>query len=192
MAKTVEELEAELKAERDAKAALEANKARLTDESFKFKQRAQDAEAKLDEAEKAKLKANGDLETLLQKERDAKKNLADTLETRTKSYVKEKLKSAVAAKAKDAHDIDMILKITDHKDLLKIDNDTLAVDGVDEFLGKCRESHAYLFTKSKLDTSGQEKPKDGTHDTSDEAYAKALEGCKTRKEMDDVRAKFGK
>jgi len=194
MSKTVEELQKELEEIQRAKAEAEASKQRLEEESKKYKQRAQDAEGKLSEAEKKKLEEQGNLQELLRKEREEKEKLAGRLNETTSSVLREKLRSEVAKVAKDAHDVDMILKVTDHKALLKIDESELKVEGVNDFVSKVRETHGFLFSKKAMPETENKKPggKDFDNMTNEEKYLEELKKVRTKKELHDLKLKFGK
>ena len=190
---TQEELD-KFKADSDAKVKLEATKTRLEDESKKYKTRAQDAEGKLTEAEKAKLESEGKTQELLDKERADRLKLDEKYQTRGKQVLKEKLRTEISKHAADAHDIDMLIRVQDHKSLLKIDEEALTVEGTKEYVEKCRETHSYLFSKKRLDNGDKEKPKGGDGDTKteEEKYAEELRACTTRAEMNKVKKKYGK
>lgn len=194
MSKTAEELQKELDDALRAKAEAEATKQRLEEESKKYKTRAQDAESKLSDAEKKKLEEQGNLQELLRKEREEKDSLAKRLNETTSSVLREKLRSEVAKVAKDAHDVDMILKVTEHKGLLKIDESELKVDGIGEFVSKVRETHGYLFSKKEMPKTEDKKPteKDFDSKTSEEKYLIELKKVKTKKELYDLKLKYGK
>lgn len=171
--------------------ALEAKTSRLEEESKKYKSRAQQAEEKISEAEKAKLEEQGELEKLLAKEREEKSLLSKKLESRTQGVLREKLRAEAARHAKDAHDIDMVLKVTEHKDLLSINEDELSVEGVEDFITKVRESKPYLFRKKSLDDTEDKKPK-GDVLSDDEKYYAELDACTTRDELDKIKKKYGR
>jgi hypothetical protein len=189
--KTAEELQAELEAEREKIKSLEANKQRLIDESKGFKERAHKAEETLSDAEKAKLESNGELEKLLAKEREEKKKLLETLDNTTSSVLREKLRNEVSKFAKDAHDVDMLLKVTEHKDVLKIDEQNLTIEGAEDFVKKARETHKFMFSKKTIEETEDKKGGVDTK-TSDEKYYEELAQANTRAEMDAVRKKHGK
>lgn len=190
--KTVEELQAELEAAMEKAKAYESKATRLEDESKKYKERAKSAEEKISEAEKAKLEEQGKLEELLKKEREEKSSLSKKLEERTSSVLREKLRAEVAKHAKDAHDVDVLLKITEHKDLLEINEDELSVKGAEDFVTKARESHSFLFKKKTLDDTETKKSKDTDTRTEDERYHAELDACKSRAELEAVRKKYGR
>ena len=188
----IKKLQEELEAERTKAKALESKAARLEDESKKNKTRAQTAEEKINEAEKAKLEEQGKLEELLRVEREEKSKLSKTLETRTQGVLREKLRAEMSKHAKDAHDVDMLLKVTDHKDLLSINEDELSVSGIEDFVGKCRESHSYLFKKKTMGSGEDKKPKGDDNKTDVEKYYEELDACTSRKELEAIKKKYGK
>lgn len=194
MSKTVEELQKELEEAQKANAEAIASRQRIEEESKKYKTRAQEAESKLTEAEKKKLEESGNLQELLAKEREENSKLSKRLNETTSNVIREKLRSEVAKVAKDAHDVDMILKVTDHKGLLKIDEEGMKIEGINDFVGKVRETHSYLFSKKEMPKTEDRKPSDKDFDskTSEEKYQEALRGVKTRKELLELKMKYGK
>lgn len=191
---TIEELEKELEETRKAKAEAEASRQRIEEESKKYKTRAQDAETKLTEAEKKKLEEQGNLQELLKKEREETAKLTAKLNDTTSTVLREKLRSEVAKVAKDAHDVDMILKVTDHKALLKIDEESMKIEGVTDFVAKVRESHGFLFSKKEMPNTENKKPTDKDFDskTADEKYNEELKKVRTKKELYELKLKYGK
>lgn len=183
----------ELEAEAEKAKALLSKAERLEEESKKYKSRAQQAEEKISEAEKAKLEEAGKLEELLAKEREEKAKLSNTLQERTQGVLREKLRSEVSKYAKDAHDVDMLLKVTDHRDLLTIDEENLSVSGVEDFVAKAKETHSFLFRKKSLDGMGEggKKP-EGQQKSDEEKYLEELRACNTRKELEEVKKKYGR
>ena len=188
--------ELELNAERAKN--LEASKSRLEDENSKMKKRAQDAEGKITEAEKAKLEEEGKFNDLLLLERKKSSELEDKLLSRTKSVLNEKVRVEVAKHAKDAHDIDMLLRVKEHKDLLKINEDELTVEGVENFVTKARETHSFLFGSKRMPDyenkkgGGADDKGDDEHKDDEQRYREELKQCTTRKELHEVKKKFGK
>ncbi len=196
--------EDELKAFQDAQEkakALESTNARLLEESKKNKEKAEAAEGKISEAEKAKLEEEGKLNELLLQERKEKAELEEKVKLRTKTAMKEKVRTEVAKVAKDAHDIDMVLRVAEHKELLKLNEDELSVDGVEEYVTKVRETHAYLFGKKKMPEGegGGKPPGPGEegHDpnagkSDEEKFRAELKLVTSRAEQLKVYKKYGK
>lgn len=189
----------ELQAAAEKAKLLEASKSRLEEENSKIKARAQAAEGKLSDAEKAKLEEEGKYQDLLAKEREERKRLEEKYQLRGKSTLKEKLKAEVLKHAKDVHDVDMLLKVTDHKDLLKINEDELTVAGVEDFVGACRETHKFLFGNKKMPDYDNTKGGNGDDDNGDDhtkddeqRYREEIAKCNTRKEYNEIRKKYGK
>jgi len=185
----------ELEEAAEAAKQLAATKKRLEDENSKIKSRAQEAEGKLSEAEKRQLEAEGKTQELLEKERSEKQELLGKLNKTSENVLREKLRTAVLKHATDAHDVDMVLKVSDHQDLLKLDKEALTVDGVKDYVGKVRESHSYLFSKKSMDPGDNTPPGSGTKEefkTENEKYAEALKGATTKQELAKIRKQFGK
>lgn len=196
--KEVEDLKSTLAEKKTAFESLKSSNERLLSESTKNKMRAKDAETKLTEVEKNKLAAEGNIKELLEKAQDENTKLANKLSRTKKMTISEKLRAEVAKYAKDAHDVDMVLKVSDHAELLKVDEDeeseSISLTGVDEFVKKTRETHGFLFAKGKLLTT-----EDGKGDsegkkpmTENEKYLAALDKCETQKDFDNCRKKFGR
>ena len=173
---------------------LESSNSRITDESNKFKKRAQDAETKISDGEKKKLEDEGKTGELLAQERKEKLVLQDKLDKSNKSVMKEKLRTEVLKFAKDAHDVDMVLRVNEHKDLLKIDNEALTVEGIEDYVKKVRETHSYLFGKKsmKVDASGKVIVEDKDKSTDEVNFQSELKKVTTRKEQKAVYIKYGK
>lgn len=188
-----EELEKFKEAQKRAEE-LEASKKRLEAENSKIKSRAQEAEEKISEAEKQKLESEGKIQELLDKERAERISIEEKYKQRTSDVLREKLRSEVSKVAKDAHDVDMILRVNEHRDLLKLDESSLSVEGVNDFVGKVRESHSYLFSKKSLPNTDNTPPSANVDDVGDDEskYLEELKNCTTRFELNKVRKKYGK
>lgn len=176
---------------------LEASKTRLEDENSKIKKRAQDAESKLTAAEEKKLEEEGNLNELLSMANKKNSELEDKLTKRTKSVLAEKVRAEVAKHAKDAHDVDMLLRVKEHKDLLKINDEELTVEGVENFVGKVRETHSFLFGSKRMPDYDNTKGGKGNEDEDvdkddDKRYQDELSKVTTRKEQIEVMKKYGK
>ena len=192
--KTAEELLKELEEARAKAEALENSKRRVEEENAKYKKRAQEVESQLSEVQKKKLEEENKIHEVLQIEREEKKKIEDNY-TKLKSVTaREKLKNEVAALAKDAYDIEDILRVVEAKDELTFDEDTLTFSGVDKFVTKVRTLKPQHFKKSKVNV-GEDSPPSKEHgegETKEEMYLKELRLAKNQKAYDEVRKKFGK
>jgi DNA repair exonuclease SbcCD ATPase subunit len=191
---TEEELKKEVERLALEKQALENSKKRVEEENAKYKKRAQEVEEKLSEAEKKKLEEQGNLQELLRKEREEKDKLIEKYTGLKAGTLKEKLKAEVAKIAKDAHNVEDILRVTEAKSLLKLDEDNLLIDGVEDFVTKVRELRPHFFSKTSV-KAGEDNPpnkESGKGETVDQAYFRELKACKTQKDFDNVRKKYGK
>lgn len=186
---------------------LATSKQRVEEEMSKYKTRAQKAEADLDEVQKEALKKDGDVQGLLQKANEENQKLKADIQKRDeekqndlKDIMTERLRNEVAVHAKDAHDIDMVLKVSKHKDKLKIDYENKTIGGVEEFLGAVRNDFGYLFGKKMMPFDNKGKPPGGQDDdpnpsdqrTDEEKFRDELKTVKSRAEQKKVYEKYGK
>lgn len=192
--KTAEELAKELEELRAEKEALANSKRRVEEENAKYKKRAQEVESKLTDAEKKKLEEENKLHDLIKIEREEKAKLLEKYEGLQGTTLREKLRTEVSKVAKDAHDVDDILKVVEAKDLLQIDHDNLTVDGVNDFVTKVRELKPHFFTKKTINSTENDPPnkENNKGETTEEAYRRELRAAKTQKDFDKVREKYGK
>jgi len=171
---------------------LKSTNGRLLDESKTFKGKFRDMSDEFDKLKNNNLEKEGNHKELLASEREKTRRLeGDLIDTR-KSVVTEKLRTEALKHAKDAHNIDMVLKVTDHKDLLKVDQENLSVSGVEEFMKKCRETHGFLFEKGSLPPTDNIRPGKGEPKevpTDKEQYKAELAKCTTEKQMNEVMVK---
>lgn len=192
--KNAEELVKELEALRAEKENLANSKKRVEEENAKYKKRAQEVEEKLSDAEKKKLEEENKLHELLKIEREEKQKLLERYDGMTSKTLKEKLRTEVSKYAKDAYDIDDVLRVVEAKEALKIDRDEVLVDGVEDFVAKVRELKPHLFEKKKIDSNEDAPPnkEKGKGETLKEAYNRELRLAKSQKEFDNIRKKYGK
>lgn len=192
--KTAEELTAEIEALKAEKENLANSKRRVEEENAKVKKRAQEAESKLSDTEKKRLEEENKVHDLLKLEREEKTNLLSKYEGLKSKTLRTALKAEVAALAKDAHDVEDILRVVEAKDALKIDEENLVIEGAADFVTKVRELKPHLFAKKRISSNEDNPPnsENGKGETSEEAYQRELKAAKTQKDFDKVRAKYGK
>ena len=193
--------EEELKALKDAQEkakVLESTNERLLEESKKNKQKADENADRLSKIEEEKLKSEGKTQELLDKEKLRAAELEEKLKNKTKSALKQKLRNEVSKAAKDALDVDMVLRVTEHKSLLKIDEESESITGIEDYVSKVRETHSFLFGKRRM-PEGEEggKPKPGEQDddsnqSDEEKFRAELANVNSRKEQVEVYKKYGK
>ena len=128
---------------------IEANK-RIADESKTWKSKFQDIKSHVDKLQEEKLQNEGKIQELLEMEKKRNQELLEEIRTERTQTVNQKLRTLVRELAPDAHNIDRVLSVVEHKDLLKLDPETKTVEGVAEFIAKVRETDPYLFSKGKL------------------------------------------
>lgn len=194
---TPEEMKAKLDEQAEAIKNLSSSKERLESENSKVKARAQEAETKVSDAEKAILAAEGKTQELLDIEKNEKLVLNTQLKEQGSTILNEKLKSKLSQLCPDAHEnaIDQMLKVTEHKNLLTLDRENLTVSGVDDFQKALRETHAFYFKGTKLPDTETTPPNGKGLDkplTDTEQYSKELREAKNQTEYDAVRKKWGR
>lgn len=170
------------------------SKRRVEEENSKYKKRAQDVESKLTEVEKKKLEEENKIHELLKIEREEKERLLkDHLELKN-STLREKLRNEVTLKAKDAHNVDDILRVVEAKQALKIDEETLSIEGVEDFVSKVRELRPHFFAKPNIKSNEELPPnkENGKGESTEEAYRRELRAAKSQKDFEKVREKYGK
>jgi len=166
---------------------------RVVNESTTYKNRAQTAESKLSEFEKNKAKESGDLKKQLELEQQSHLKTKTSLKTIQTKALESNLKAEALKFAKDAHDIDTVLNIDKHRNLLKINEENLTVEGVEDFVKAVRKSHNFLFSKTKMPPTENKKSNnepDNKQLNDREQYSKELAECKTSKELQAVKEKW--
>ena len=153
----------------------------------------------MSKAKDDKLKSENDIQGQLEKERTDHASLKESYAKRTKITLEEKMKSEALKYAKDAHNIDAVLRVAEHKDLLKTDPESLKITGMEDFIKKVRETDPYMFGKKSLDDTDNlppggtvPGPNPGANKTEDQKYRDELKNCNTRLEMDAVYKKYNK
>jgi vacuolar-type H+-ATPase subunit I/STV1 len=137
-----EDLQAEIQKLRDTNQ-------RLLKDSKEYKSKAKFASEKLSEFEQSQLEKEGNFEKLLERSRSENNDLISEVKNLREKTIDKELRARVAELAPDAHSIDMVLAVKDHRDLLKVDQESLSVSGVDDYLEAIRENNSYLFKGKK-------------------------------------------
>lgn len=191
---TLEELQKKLEEQNALLENLQNSKKRVEEENQKYKKRAQEVEQRLSDAEKKKLEEENNLHELIKREREEKEKLLKDFSGLKSMTLSEKLRSSVASVAKDAIDVTDILRVAEAKDALKIDEEALSIEGVEDFVTKVRELKPHLFRKAKSNTGESNPPnkENGKGESLDEQYRRELKAAKTQKDFDKVREKYGK
>lgn len=175
----------------------EETQKRLEKEANTYKTRAKDAEKKYSDFEKEKLENDGDIQKRLDLEIAENLQLKDKLKSKTETTIDAKLRVGIKEQFPTLQPgaVDLMLKISEHKNLLKIDADNESVDGIKEFGEACLETHPYLNTKKKLKDTDNLPPGTPAEDddlTDSERYDKELAACETQAEFDACRKKWNR
>jgi hypothetical protein len=121
----------------------EDQNSRLLKESKKYKERAAAAEKELERLKKAALEEQG-------KYKEMYESTAQKFDHLKKALAKEKIKQAVSVHAAKAGclNVDALMKLG-NAELLTWDEDSMNVDGAQEFVESARREHSYLFGAAK-------------------------------------------
>lgn len=190
---TLEQAKAKITDLESSNAKVQKSYDRVVNESGTFKSRAQEAESKLSDFEKNKAKSEGDLQKQLDIEVAEHGKTRVALKNTRVDKLQDELKVKALKFAKDAHDINVVLKIDQHKDLLTVDTEKFKISGVENYIKAVRKTHGYLFTKSKLLEQENKKGTGGNENdikTDREKYSAELKECKTKKELDACKEKW--
>lgn len=156
-------------------AELENSNKRLVEESKTNKTRAQEAEKKLEDAEKEKVEKSGNLEAKLEFEKKERERIAAENKKLKTTTLKNNVKSAVSKFANDVHDMDDFLNQPAFKDIIDkgIDPDTLTLseDAAKTYVNKVREAKPFLFKNLKQEAVDTKKP-NGTQVNGDKEVKK--------------------
>lgn len=123
---------------------LKSTNERILNESKGYKSKYMTLKDELSVKEKEQLEASGDLQTLLEKERNERFELEKRWKQEKETRVAQDLKFQVARLASDAYDVEDV--ITSLKgDMVSYDEDTQSFSGLQEAIESVRESKKYLF-----------------------------------------------
>jgi len=191
---TLEELQKKIEEQNALLENLSNSKKRVEEENQKYKKRAQEAEERVSQADKAKLEEENKLHELLKLEREEKEKLFNENKGLKSKSLSKELRAKVAEVAKDAIDVTDILRVAEAKDALRLDEEALTVDGVEDFVTKVRELKPHLFKRHKVNTGESNPPnkENGKGESLDEQYRRELRAAKSQKDFDKVREKYGK
>jgi len=162
---------------------LETTNSRLLDESKGYKSKYQDLRGQVEKNEKEALEGAENWKELLERERDEKHQIQQSLNDHKKSVIKKDLYFQVAKHAPDAFDVNDIITAIP-KDQLQIDEESLSVGGVDELINEIRSTKPYFFNNKKTNSMTTDVPprqnintwESLTDDQKDAEFLKALGG----------------
>lgn len=126
---------------------LEASKNRILEESKEWKAKAQNLKAEREATERESLEKSGEIEKLLELERNRVHELTQSQNQMQKAALKKELSYQAARFAGDAYDVDDVIKSLP-AELISLDKENLSVQGVRDAVTKLRETKPYLFKKN--------------------------------------------
>ena len=136
---------------------LEASKNRILEESKEWKSKAQTLKSEKEAAERERLEQSGEVEKLLEIERNRSHELAQAKAQMEKAALKKELHFQAARFAGDAYDVSDVIKSLP-QELLSLDKENLSVQGVQDAVTKLRESKPYLFKKTAASGMADSRP----------------------------------
>ena len=107
--------------------------------------------------ESRKLEDEKNWKALMEKERGEKRLLSEQMETLRRKTLKKTLDFEVARYASDANDVTDIINSLP-SELVRIDEDTLTIEGVSDAVNSLREAKPYLFKKAQAPETLNAKP----------------------------------
>ena len=145
---------AEMQAQLDK---LKATNQRLVEESSRFKESAVEKEARLEEIQKAKLQEEGKHEELLEMERNKAHQALQEAQAAKRNAMESRLNFEIAARAKDAIDVQDVIYNIKH-DYLEFDDEsqnfTRLMDGIEDV----RSRKPHLFAKKNVVKTPSDRP----------------------------------
>ena len=142
---------------------------------------------KLNIVERQQAEKGGDLKKVLKLEQESKAKLQAEFDQLKQSLVTNKVRSAVAEKAKDAHNVDHLLQLGDDKKITVVEG---TVYGVDEFVSELRKNSPHLFKVQDVNAGPKVGPT-GPPPKVDEKYYEELGKQRTAAGVAAVRKKYG-
>jgi len=141
--------------------AMQSKLQRLEDESKKYKKLFQDRNSKLEEIERSRVEKDGTWEEKLEAERKRATQLQETLKQREENLLMSNIRSTFSEIAKDAHNVDDLIKEDSLLDSVKIDEETFSIDkdSAKEAINRLREGKPYLFGAKKLAKQAEGQPR---------------------------------
>ena len=147
-------------------------------------------QSRLDAMERGAAEKSGDLKKVLELEKASKAKLQEELNTLKSAVVKTKIEAAIATHAKDAHNVEHLLKVGDIKRVTVVDG---TVYGAEDFVTDLRKTAPHLFKVKDI----QAGPKVGPTSTASapkqmsQEYYDQLSKVKTAKEQAALRKQYG-
>lgn len=163
---------------------LEGSNNRLLEESKTWKSKYRTLSGDVEAREKAELEKTENWKDLLEIEKNKRAEYEMQLKDTKKSVLQKELGFKVASFAKDAHDVNDVISSLP-KDLLSIDEESLAVSGVSEAVNHVREHKPWLFMKEQKSGMSSARPhgqpekktyENSSADEKDAMFRAALEG----------------
>ena len=142
---------------------------------------------KLDDIAKVDANKSGDIKKVLKLEQEAKAKLQAKYDELKSVVINNKIKSDIATKAKDAHNVDTLLKIMGTDKISIVDGN---VYGTEELVKEARQAHPYLFKAQDVNAGPKSTPVTSSPDDKSKGYLEELQHVKTAKQLTDLQKKY--
>ncbi len=149
---------------------LESTNNRLLEESKSYKDKYRQVRDAVEQDKTAKLEQDENYKELLDIEKNKRSEIEQQLLDAKKKSMKKDLNFKVASMAKDAANLDVIMKVLP-KEHLAIDESTGDFTGVEEALNSLRQSDPYLFQQNKSTGMTSKRPDAYKEQTIDDKIA---------------------
>lgn len=163
---------------------LERTNQRLLEESKGYADKYRGLRDGVEKEKKQKLEQEENWKELLDIEKNKNHELNEVLMSTRKQVLQERLHTEVAKHARDAHNIDLVIKALP-RDMVSIDEETLEIKGVSDAINLLKEKEFYLFDQKKNSGQPNSRPSavngkvaysELSQQEKDELFRKALEG----------------
>ena len=151
------------------------------------RQQSAELQAKLDAQDREKATKDGDLKKVLKLEQESRAKVQKELESLKTELVKKTVRNAIQEKAKDAHNIDHLMKLGNVDKITVVEGQ---VYGVDEFVQDLRKDAPHLFKIQDVNAGPKVGPTGPKPKLSDDYYKKLAKQT-TAAGVAAVRKEFG-
>lgn len=137
---------------------LESSKNRLLEESKEWKGKYQGLKQNVEKETESKLAENEQWKELLELERNKVHELSSKVKNLSTATMQKDLQFKVASLAKDAYNVDDVITSIAKTGMLKKDEETGSISGIEEAYNTVREQKPYLFNTAKKSGMDTGKP----------------------------------
>lgn len=125
---------------------------RLLNESKKYKEQFKTVKQELDSYKKKQLEEQGRWQEIAKQKEEELKQFQE-------AFINEKINSSLskAAEKSGCLDVDALMKLGDHS-LLKFDDESMRIDGVENFIDNAKQKYSFLFRNAQMPQVNSVRP----------------------------------